>query len=115
LLLSWHHHTGSSVDASVKVEPEDGPGLERLARYILRPPVSLERMRWNGGVEEVANTLKSKQAEAKGEEHIDPLDFLARLLAHVPEPKLHMVRYLGHYSNTSRGPPNRAAALPAAS
>ena len=31
-----------------KVEPEDGPGLERLARDILRPPLSQERMRWAG-------------------------------------------------------------------
>jgi hypothetical protein len=103
LLLSWRSHTGFSVDASVKVEPEDEPGLERLAHYILRPPVSLERMRWDGGAEEVAYTLKPKNGEPRGQEHLDPLDFLARVIAHVPEPKLHMVRYLGHYSNVARG------------
>jgi len=27
-------------------EPEDGAGLERLTRHIMRPPLSLERMRW---------------------------------------------------------------------
>jgi hypothetical protein len=103
LLLSWRHHTGFSVDASVKVEPEDGPGLERLARYIARSPVSLERMRWDGGAEEVAYTLKPKAGEPRGEEHLDPLDFLARVVTHVPEPKLHTLRYLGWYSNVSRG------------
>jgi len=54
LLLSWEHATGFSVDASVKVEPEDGPGLERLARYLLRRPVSLDRMHWEPGSDEVA-------------------------------------------------------------
>ena len=98
LLLSWRHNSGFSVDSSVKVEPEDGPGLERLARYILRPPVSLERMDWDGGAEEVAYTLKPKSGEPRGEQHLDPLDFLARVLAHVPEPKLHTLRYFGHYS-----------------
>ena len=40
LLLSWRH-TGFSVHNRVRVEPEDQPGVERLARYIMRPPISL--------------------------------------------------------------------------
>ena len=35
----------------VRVEPEDEPAVERLARYIMRPPISLERMHWSGGDE----------------------------------------------------------------
>lgn len=112
LLLSWHHHTGFSVDSSVKVEPEDGPGLERLARYILRPPVSLERMRWDGGAEQVAYTLKPKRGGPGGKEHLDPLDFLARVIAHVPEPRLHTLRYLGFYSNVSRGRRRKGRDIP---
>ena len=42
LLLSWRY-TGFSVHNRVWVEPEDQPAVERLARYILRPPISLER------------------------------------------------------------------------
>jgi hypothetical protein len=49
LLLSWRHRTGFSVDASVKIEPEDEAAVQRLARYILRPPVSLMRMVWEEG------------------------------------------------------------------
>jgi hypothetical protein len=33
------------VHNSVRVEPEDGAAVERLARYIMRPPISLERMK----------------------------------------------------------------------
>ena len=47
LLLSWRH-TGFSVHNRVRVEPEDQPAVERLARYIMRPPISLERMEWGG-------------------------------------------------------------------
>ena len=50
LLLSWRH-TGFSVHNRVRVEPEDRPAVERLARYIMRPPISLERMRGSGGGE----------------------------------------------------------------
>jgi len=117
LLLSWHHHTGFSVDSSVKVEPEDGAGLERLARCVMRPPLSLERMHWTEGAHKVVYTLKPKGGRAGGEETLDPLEFLARLLAHVPEPRLHLVHYYGWYSNVSRGRrrKGRDAALPTAS
>jgi len=40
LLLSWRH-SGFSVHNRVRVEPEDQPAVERLARYIMRPPISL--------------------------------------------------------------------------
>jgi hypothetical protein len=42
LLLS-RRHTGISVHNRVRVEPEDQLGVERLARSIMRPPISLER------------------------------------------------------------------------
>ena len=48
LLLSWRHRTGFSADASVKVEPEDEVAMKRLARYILRPPVSLHLLASKG-------------------------------------------------------------------
>jgi hypothetical protein len=41
LLLSWRH-SGFSVHNTVTVAPDDGEGLERLARYLLRAAVSLE-------------------------------------------------------------------------
>ena len=50
MLLSWRH-TGFSVHNRVRVEPEDQPAVERLARYIMRPPISLERMARDGAGE----------------------------------------------------------------
>jgi len=32
------------TDGDMRVEPEDQPAVERLARYIMRPPISLEWM-----------------------------------------------------------------------
>lgn len=40
LLLSWKN-TGFSVHNSVTVDLEDPKGTERLARYLMRPPLSL--------------------------------------------------------------------------
>jgi hypothetical protein len=63
LLLSWRH-TGFSVHNRVQVEPEDGAAVERLARYIMRPPISLERL-GRDGVGEVRYRAK-KAHETSG-------------------------------------------------
>ena len=49
LLLGWHHHTGFSVHNQTTVAADDQEAVERLARYLLRPVVSLERLRFDEG------------------------------------------------------------------
>jgi len=106
LLLSWRH-TGFSVHNRVRVEPEDQPAVERLARYIMRPPISLERMQWSGDGEVLYQPKGGHDGRARqpGDvaEVFDPAEFLARVIMHVPEPRRHLVRYYGAYSNVSRG------------
>jgi len=77
--------------------------VKRLARYILRPPVSLERMVWGQGSDEVVYTRKARKRQPGGSEHMDALDFLARVIAYIPEPRQHTVFYYAWYSNVSRG------------
>ena len=36
-------------------------------------------------------------------EAFDPAEFVARVIMHIPEPRRHLVRYYGWYSNISRG------------
>ncbi len=105
LLLSWRH-TGFSVHNQVRVEPEDQPAEERLARYIMRPPISLERMRW-GGEGKVRYRRKCGHENAglnqREVETFDPAEFLARVIMHIPEPRRHLIRFYGWYSNVARG------------
>ncbi len=113
LLLSWRH-TGFSVHNRVRVEPEDQPAVERLACYIMRPPISLERVQWGGeGVVHYrakgghgGRTLPPGDAA----EAFDPAEFVARVIMHIPEPRRHLVRYYGWYSNVSRGKRRKADA-----
>jgi hypothetical protein len=106
LLLSWRH-TGFSVHNRVRVEPEDRLAVERLACYIMRPPISLERIRWSGDGEVFYQSKGGHDGRARQPgnvaEAFDPADFLARVIMHVPEPRRHLVRYYGAYSNVSRG------------
>jgi hypothetical protein len=112
LLLSWRH-TGFSIHNRVVVEPEDQPAVERLARYIMRPPVSLERMAWDGVGEVNYRRKRGHESSGLGErevEKFDPAEFLARVIMHIPEPCRHLVRYYGWYSNASRGKRRKMAA-----
>jgi len=87
LLLSWRH-TGFSVHNRVTVEPEDQPTVERLARYIMRSPISLERMAWDG-VGKVSYRRKvgheSSGLPVEPVETFDPVEFLARVIMHIPK------------------------------
>jgi len=44
-MANWAHGGGFSLDASVRIEGADRPGLERLLRYCARPAFALERLR----------------------------------------------------------------------
>jgi len=110
LLLSWRH-TGFSVHNRVRVEPEDEAAVERLARYIMRPPISLERLGWDGVGEVRYRRKRGHEGRGMSEREVeafDPAEFLARVIMHIPEPRRHLVRYYGWYSNVSRGRRRRA-------
>ena len=113
-MRGWRH-SGFSVDRSVRLTAGDTKGLERLARYLVRCPFSLSRVirvtdegkilyraektecrRFPRGAELFGGVSRNFQV-------FDPLDFLAELTQHVPDPWEHLVRYYGYYSNKSRG------------
>jgi hypothetical protein len=48
----WRH-SGFSVHNTVHVPPGDHSGVEALIRYMMRPPVSLARLRLRPGSDEV--------------------------------------------------------------
>ena len=72
----------------------------------MRPPISLERMRWDGEGEMRYRRKRGHESpglEERGVETFDPLEFLARVIMHIPEPRRHLIRFYGWYSNVSRG------------
>ena len=46
---------------------------------------------------------KITPAVARNFQVFDPLDFLAEVTQHIPEPRAHTIRYFGWYSNKARG------------
>jgi hypothetical protein len=75
--------------------------LERLCRYIARPAVSTQRLSLtrNGQVR-----YELKTPYANGTTHIlfEPLDFIAKLVALVPRPRVNLTRYHGVFARHSQ-------------
>jgi hypothetical protein len=98
LLTSWQDNTGFSVHNSVTVEPEDPAAVARLARYLLRPPLSAERLTFDEKGPEMRYRRRRPSPQGKLTETLDPLESLARVLVHVAEPRLHGARYYGYFT-----------------
>lgn len=85
---------GFSLHAGVRCEANDRQGVEQLARYITRPAIANERLSINGDGNAV---LKLNAAWRNGTTHIvlTPMEFMQRLAALVPRPRLHLIRFHG--------------------
>ena len=104
LLLSWRR-SGFSVHNRVHAHPDHGRDFEALVRYMMRSPVSLSRLRFIPGAEQVVCARKGgHDASEPGEdERVDADECVARVLVQIPDPRRHLVRYYGAYSNRVRG------------
>ncbi len=56
----------------------------RLARYCARNPVALERLEYDGSARQVRYRSDTAAGPTAGTEIVDPLEFLARVTAHIP-------------------------------
>jgi len=112
LLLSWKH-SGFSVHNSVTVRPEDAGATERLVRYLMRAPVSQERLELDPDLAEVRLRPKAAGHDGRAEnevERLDPDEAVARVIAQIPEPRKHLIRSDGRYANAARAKREREAA-----
>jgi hypothetical protein len=83
--------------------------LERLCRYVSRPPVASERLALTASGQ-VRYTLKTPYRDGTTHIVLEPLDLMARLAALVPTPRMHLTRYHGVFAPHSN---YRAALTPA--
>jgi hypothetical protein len=85
---------GFSLHAAVGVEAHDRERLEQLCRYITRTALSDERVQLNAAGQ-VESKLKTPWRDGTTHLVIRPLEFMQRLAALVPRPRLHLIRLHG--------------------
>ena len=82
------------------VDGRDRRQLERLCRYVTRPPVAQDRLeqRPDGRLE---LTLESVWKDGTRAIILEPQDLVVRLIAAIPPPRFHTLRYFGVLSSHS--------------
>ena len=92
---------GFSLHAGVVTKTNERAKLERLCRYITRPAVSTKRLSItrNGRVR-----YELKTPWRNGTTHVifEPLDFISRLVALVPKPRVNLTRFHGVFAPNSK-------------
>ena len=99
------------------MKASDRTGLERLCRYILRPPLANDRLKWtrDGRV-----SVRLKRPWSDGTTHLvlPPQELVAKLVPLVPAPRFNRLRYHGVFAPNaklrSRVVPARKEAAPCA-
>ena len=85
---------GFSLHAAVRCGAEDRKSLEQLCRTITRPALANERVQCNAAGH-VVLTLKTPWRDGTTHLVMSPLEFMQRLAALVPRPRLHLIRFHG--------------------
>ncbi len=100
---------GFSLHAGVAARAHERDKLERLCRYIARPAVSAKRlsMTRNG---QVRYELKTPWRNGTTHVIFEPLDFISRLVALIPKPRVNLTRFHGVFAPNSK---HRAQVTPA--
>ena len=89
------------MNAAVATQPHQRSKLEKLCRYVARPPLALERL---SVTDEGKLRYALKHPYANGTTHflLESLDFIARLAALVPRPRVNLIRYHGVFAPNSK-------------
>ena len=100
VLLTWER-TGFSVYGEHVVVEGEEEHLERLVRYMVRPPMAVGIVEKTEAGNVRLQTPVDPRTGARGME-LDPLEWIHALARQVPDPRQHLVRYYGLYANRSR-------------
>ncbi len=88
---------GYNLHAGVRVAPFDRKGLERLCRYVSRPPLGLARLEEQPDGSLLLH-LKTPWSDGTTALHLTPLELLERLVALIPPPRKNEILYHGVFA-----------------
>jgi Putative transposase len=109
--ISTSAWTGPTTESGRSMSPaaqDDRAFAKRLARYCARNPVALERLTYDRAAKAVTYRSDKSEGPTAGTETADPLEFLARVLTHIPDKGQVTTRYYGWFANRPRGMRRRA-------
>jgi hypothetical protein len=88
------HIQGFDLHANVAVGAHDRERLEKLCRYVLRPPIAQDRLALTPDGQ-ILLQLRSPWSDGTTHFLFDPLELLEKLAALVPRPRINLLLYYG--------------------
>lgn len=108
LLMSWNHNSGFNVHSKHRIHGANGEAVEKIARYISRAAISVERVEFNPEDNTVTVYEKQNRGASSGKQATySVLEFMALLAGHIPSPYETVTFYYGIYSSSYRGKENK--------
>jgi hypothetical protein len=103
--------SGFSVHAGVSIRADDRKGLERLCKYVARPPIVADRLTQ---LPDGRLCYRLKTPWRNGATHVifEPMEFMARLSAIIPAPRKNLIHFYGVLGPAAKW---RASIVPAPS
>jgi hypothetical protein len=89
-----------SLNAGVFADADEPNKLERLCRYISRPAISEQRLSMTEH-RKVRYELKTPYRDGTTHVFFDPIDFIGKLVALIPPPRLNLTRIFGVFAPNS--------------
>jgi hypothetical protein len=87
-LLAWRR-PGFSAHVGEPISALDRQRLEDTAAYLVRNPLSLRRLVYLDGQQAVLYRSRMNTSLGRNFEALDPLEWLARMSDHIPDPGQH--------------------------
>jgi len=100
-VLSWKH-SGFSVDNSVPIPTSSKKARVNLSQYIVRHPVSLQKILYARSNGTVIYKTKYNEYWQENIKLFKASDFIAELTMHIPPKHKHLIRYYGLYSSRTK-------------
>jgi hypothetical protein len=95
-LMSWKH-PGFSAHVGEPISAQDTHALENLAGYVVKNPLPLQRLVYLDGQQAVIyKALEHNPTLGRNLETMHPLDWLARMPDHIPEPGKQRTLFYGY-------------------
>ena len=92
---------GFNLHAGVMVRSDERDKLERLCRYIYRSAVSEKRLSVTRHGK-IRYQLKTQLRDGTTHVLFEPLNFIERLAALIPKPRVNLTRFFGVFSSNSQ-------------